>query len=406
MTKKILKSNSKLGRELDLYFTNDVIGKGLPLLTPKGATIKRELERFIEDEELKRGYMHTDTPVLSKTDLYKISGHLDHYRDDMFIFNIRGEEFALRPMTCPFQFMIYKNKQRSYRELPIKYAETSILFRNEKKGELMGLTRLRQFTLADAHVICRPDQLEEEFKNVLELNNYIMKTLKIEDVWYQFSKWNPKDKKKYVDNPKAWRESQAAMKRILDKLKLKYVEADGKAAFYGPKLDTQYKNVFGKEDTLITVQIDFALPEKFNLTYVNKDNKLQRPMIIHRSSIGCFERTIAYLLEKTQGNLPLWLSPIQVKVISFMSKNDKKSEEVAGMFKDEGLRVETDLREQHINAKVREAELMKVPYILVIGDKEEKTNTLAVRKKGSKPEFGVKIKNFIKQLKNEIKERK
>jgi threonyl-tRNA synthetase len=256
-----LKSNVELGKELDLYLFNKNIGSGLPLLTPRGATIKREIERFITDEELKRGYQYTSTPVLAKSDLYKISGHWDHYKEFMFTFKVGNELFALRPMTCPFQFMIYKNKPRSYKELPIKYAEISSLFRNEKKGELMGLTRMRQFTLADAHVICRPDQLEDEFEKVLDLVQYVMKTFEINDIWYRFSKWDPKNSQgKYIDNPKAWEDSEKVLKKIIDKLKLKYTEEKGEAAFYGPKLDIQYKNVFGKEDTLITLQIDFALP--------------------------------------------------------------------------------------------------------------------------------------------------
>jgi len=404
--KSRLKSNVELGKELDLYLVSEIVGSGLPLLTPAGATIKREIERFIVDEEIKRGYQYTSTPVMAKSDLYKISGHWQHYKEFMFIFKVGDEEFALRPMTCPFQFIIYKNKPKSYKELPIKYAEISNLFRNEKSGELMGLTRLRQFTLADAHIICRPDQLEEEFHKVIELIQYVMKTLKITDIWYRFSKWDSKNKEKYIDNPKAWEDSQKSMKKILDKSKLKYVEAENEAAFYGPKLDIQYKNIFGKEDTLITVQIDFALPEKFDLTYIDENNEKKRPMIIHRSSIGCTERTMAYILEKTQGHLPTWLSPIQVRVINFTDRNNKACEKLINELKENGIRVDSDLASVPLGGKIREAELRKINYTIVIGDKEEKNKTVAVRKRGDKKISQESIENFIKQISNEIKERK
>jgi len=405
-TEKKLKSNFELGKELDLFFPHELVGSGLALLTPKGATIKRELERFIVDEEIKRGYQFTATPVMSKTDLYKISGHLDHYKESMFFIKTADEEFALRPMTCPFQFLIYKNKIRSYKDLPLKYAEISTLFRNEKSGELMGITRLRQFSLSDGHIICRPDQFEEEFKGTLDLINYTRKTLKLDDLWYRFSKWDPKNKEKYIDDPKAWEKSQASMKKILDELNLKYIEAEDEAAFYGPKLDIQGKYVSGKEDTLLTVQVDFALPEKFDLNYIDEKGEPRRPIVIHRSSIGCLERMMGYLLEKTQGNLPTWLSPIQVKVISFANKNIEKTEEITRKFQENGMRVEADLKDATVNYKVREAELEKIPYIIVIGDKEEKTNTIAVRKKGERPSFGIKIEEFIENLIKEIRERK
>ena len=268
-----LKSNVELGRDLDLYIVSEIVGGGLPLFTPKGTIIYRELKRFIEDEEIKRGYLYTKTPIMAKSDLYKISGHWQHYKEDMFSLNIRGETFALRPMTCPFQFVLYKRKPRSYKELPIKYAEIADLFRNEKSGELRGLTRVRQFSLADAHVICTEAQLEKEFEEVLNLVKFVMKSLNVKDIWYRFSKGDIKNKEKYIDNPAAWKESEAKMKKILDKLKLKYVEVKGEAAFYGPKLDIQYKDVFGKEDTLITIQIDFALPENFDMTYKDENNK-------------------------------------------------------------------------------------------------------------------------------------
>ncbi|MFC1681988.1 threonyl-tRNA synthetase editing domain-containing protein, partial [Nanoarchaeota archaeon] len=279
---KGLKTNIELGRDLDLYIISEIVGPGLPLFTPKGATIKREIERFAIDEELKRGYLHTDTPIMAKSDLYKVSGHWQHYKDDMFTLQVGGKDFALRPMTCPFQFVLYKRKPRTYKELPIRYAEIADLFRKEKSGELRGLYRVWQFKLADAHLICKPDQLEKEFAEVLNLIKYVMEKIGLEekDFWYRFSKWDPKDKKdKYIQNPKAWENSEKMMKKILDKLKLKYVEAKGEAAFYGPKLDVQYKDVFGKEDTMFTIQIDFALPERYDLTYKDKDNKEKKPKL-------------------------------------------------------------------------------------------------------------------------------
>jgi len=401
-----LKSNVELGRELDLYLVNEVIGSGLPLLTPKGATIKRELERFIVDEELKRGYLHTSTPFMAKSDLYKISGHWQHYKDNMFTFAVGEEVFALRPMTCPFHFTIYKSRPRSYRELPLKYAEIAHLFRNEKSGELMGLTRIRQFTLADAHVICKPEQLEEEFAKVINLIHFVTSTLKIDGLWYRFSKWDKKNKEKYADNPKAWELTQASMKRILDKLKIKYVEAENEAAFYGPKLDVQYKNVFGKEDTLLTVQIDFALPERFDLNYIDEKNDKKLAMVIHRSSLGCLERTMAYLLEKTQGNLPLWLSPVQVKVLTINDKSIPFAKKVVSLLLEKGVRVELDETAETMGKKVKLAQLEKVNYMLTIGDKEVEKKNLAVRSREGEVKFDVAVDKFVEQVVKEIKERK
>lgn len=405
--KNDLKSNVELGKELDLYTVNEVVGPGLPLFTPKGATIKRILERFTIDEEIKRGYEHTSTPIMAKADLYKISGHWQHYKDSMFVLNINGEDYALRPMTCPFQFVLYKRKPRSYKDLPKKYAEIATLYRQEQSGELRGLTRLWQFTLSDAHIICTPEQLENQFAEVLDLVKFMMKSLGIIDVVYRFSKWDPKNKEKYIDNSKAWDESQKTMKKILDKLKIKYIEAENEAAFYGPKLDLQYKDIYGKEDTLITIQIDFALPERYDMTYLDKDNNEKRPMIIHRSSIGCTERTMAYILEKTQGNLPVWLSPIQVRVVSFTDRNveacKKFIKEIAE--KIPNARVDADFRQDTVNSKIRDAEMMKIPYIIVLGDKEEQNKTIAVREHGNKPEFGVQASKFISELKNKIEKR-
>ena len=403
-----LKSNIELGRDLDLYIVSEIVGHGLPLFTPKGTAIIRELRKFIEDEEIKREYLYTSTPVMAKSDLYKISGHWQHYKDDMFVMDVRGEAFALRPMTCPFHFVLYKRKPRSYKDLPLKYAEISALFRNEKSGELRGLQRVRQFHLADAHIICRPDQIEEEFIGALELVKFIMKELGVKDIWYRFSKGDIKNKKKYVDNAKAWKESEALMKKILDKLKLKYVTAKDEAAFYGPKLDLQYKDVYGKEDTLFTIQIDFALPERYDMTYNDKDNKKKRPMVIHRSSIGAIERIMAVLLEQTQGNLKTWLSPVQVKVLSLTDRNIKYCKEVIKKLGEEipGLRIDSDFRNTTMQGKVKDAEIMKIPYIIVLGDREEKEKNMAVRTRGSKKIQKLSIDNFIKSIREEIEKKK
>jgi threonyl-tRNA synthetase len=345
---------------------------------------------------------------MAKSDLYKISGHWQHYKDDMFFMNVRGEDFALRPMTCPFQFVLYKRKPRSYKDLPLKYAEIASLFRNEKSGELRGLTRVRQFNLADAHIICTPEQVEEEFIGALELVKFVMKKLGVKDIWYRFSKGDIKNKKKYVENPNAWKESEALMKKILDKLKLKYETAKDEAAFYGPKLDLQYKDVYGKEDTLFTIQIDFALPERYDMTYNDKDNEKKRPMVIHRSSIGAVERILAVLLEQTQGDLKTWLSPVQVKVLSFTDKNIKYCEKVMKKLREEipGLRIESDFRNTTMQGKVKDAEVMKVPHIIVLGDREEKGKVLAVRERGNKKIQKLSIDNFIKSMKEEIDNKK
>jgi threonyl-tRNA synthetase len=400
------KSNVELGKELDLYFVSEIVGSGLPLFTPKGTTIKREIERFVTDEELKRGYLHTSTPIMAKSDLYKVSGHWQHYKDDMFSLNVGGETFALRPMTCPFQFIIYKHKSRSYRDLPIKYAEFADLFRNEKSGELRGLTRVRQFTLADAHVICQPEKLEQEFEEVLDLLKFVMEKLGIKDIWYRFSKWDPENKGgKYIDNPEAWEESQITMKKILDKLGVEYIEKGGEAAFYGPKLDIQYKDIYGKEDTLITLQIDFALPERYDLTYMDKDGKEKRPMVIHRSSSGATERTISYLLEKYQGKLPLWLSPVQVQIVTVIEDVIPFAKEIESELIKNGIRVELDIRSESLGKKIRDAQMSKVNYILTIGEKEVEAKTIAVRDRNNENKFGVSVEDFVAQLKEEVEKK-
>lgn len=407
--KNDLKSNVEIGKELDLYLVNEVVGQGLPLLTPRGATIKRELERFAIDEELKRGYLHTSTPVMAKSDLYKVSGHWQHYQDSMFCIGSGDDTLALRPMTCPFHFILFKSKGRSYRELPLKYAEMATLFRNEQSGELRGLTRVRQFTLADAHIVCRKDQVEQQFEEVVDFLKYVMQTLGVKDIWYRFSKWDSKDKKKYIDNPAMWEDAQKMMKKILDKLKITYKEAEGEAAFYGPKLDLQYTDVYGKEDTLLTVQIDFALPERYDMTYIDEKGNEVRPVVVHRSSIGATERIMAYLLEKTQGALPLWLSPTQVRIVNFTDRNTPSCEKILAEIKEQMplLRIDADFRSTTVNDKIRDAEMLKIPYTVVIGDKEEEAKTLAVRERGNKkPTFGVKLEAFVKELKEKIEQRK
>lgn len=338
------RDHNKLGRELGLFTTSDVVGQGLPLLMPKGAKIVQLLQRWIEDEEESRGYVLTKTPFMAKSDLFKISGHWDHYKDGMFIIGDESDEdnlLALRPMTCPFQYIIYNAEQHSYRDLPIRYSETSTLCRNESSGEMHGLIRVRQFTLADGHIVCRPDQVKEEFKATVDLIKYIMTTLGIQDsVTYRFSKWDPNNTEKYIDNKEAWEKTQDEMREILNELELKYKEADGEAAFYGPKLDIQFKNVHGKEDTIITVQLDFALADRFDMSYVDADGSKKRPFIIHRSSIGCYERTLAMLIEKYAGAFPVWLCPTQAKVLPISDKYHDYAENVVKELKRSGIRVE------------------------------------------------------------------
>lgn len=400
------RDHRKIGKELDLFVFSDLVGKGLPLLTPKGAVIRQELERFIIDEETKRGYLRTYTPDLAKVELYKKSGHWQHFQEDMYPpMNIDGEDYVLRPMTCPHHFMIYKSKQRSYRELPLRYAEIAKQYRKEQSGELTGLIRVMAFSLADAHIICRPEQIEKEFEGVLDLIKYTMETLGIKDYWYRFSKWDPKNKKKYVNKPKEWEKTQSLMKKILNKLKVKYVEADGEAAFYGPKTDIQVKNVNGKEDTLFTVQIDFDMPEKFGMTYIDKNGEKQTPMVIHRASIGCIERTMAFLIEQYAGAFPVWLSPIQVQIIPIGEKFNEYGEEIKKQLLKENIRAELNSNDETLGKKIREGELQKIPYLLIIGKKEQKNNSVAVRdrKKGDLGQS--KINKFIEKLKEEIKER-
>ena len=400
------RDHNKLGRELKYFMTDENVGQGLPLIMPKGARIIQTLQRWVEDEEEKRGYVLTKTPLMAKSDLYKVSGHWDHYKDGMFVLGDEekdDEVLALRPMTCPFQYTIYNAEQHSYRDLPIRYAETSTLFRKEASGEMHGLIRVRQFTLADGHIVCTPEQLEEEFKGVVSLIDYIMNTLGIAgDISYRFSKWDPNNTEKYINNPEAWESTQDIMRNILNHLNINYVEADDEAAFYGPKLDIQFKNVHGKEDTIITVQIDFALAERFNMTYVDKDGEKKRPYIIHRSSIGCYERTLAMLIEKYAGALPTWLCPVQAKILPISDKYNDYADKVANELRNRGLKVETDYRAEKIGYKIREARLERTPYILVVGEKEAENNEVSVRSRKNGEEGAIALDTLVNRIANEV----
>ena len=400
------RDHNKLGRDLGIFMTDELVGQGLPLLMPNGAKLFQILQRFVEDEEERRGYMLTKTPYMAKSDLYKISGHWDHYKDGMFVLGDEAmdeEVMALRPMTCPFQYLIYKNGIKSYRDLPCRYNETSTLFRNEASGEMHGLTRVRQFTLSEAHIICTPEQVEEEFKGVFELILYMEKCLGIsDDISFRFSKWDPKNKKKYINNPKAWTETQALMKKILDDIGINYVEADGEAAFYGPKLDLQARNVWGKEDTIITIQLDFCAADRFDMFYIAEDGSRKRPMVIHRSSIGSYERTIAMLIEKYAGAFPVWMSPTQVKVLALTDRTADKCRETVNKLSALGIRAKADLRNEKIGFKIREAQLEKTPYMLIIGDREAEENKVSVRGRKVGDLGTMTFDEFYARIKGEI----
>ena len=404
------RDHNKIGRELKYFTTVDVIGQGLPILLPKGARVVQILQRFVEDEEQKRGYLLTKTPYMAKRDLYKISGHWDHYRDGMFVLGDPDDEnaevFALRPMTCPFQFQAYLNEMRSYRDLPLRYNETSTLFRNEDSGEMHGLIRVRQFTISEGHIACRPDQLKDEFEGCVSLAKYMLETVGLaDDVSYQFSKWDENDKEKYIGTKEQWDAVQSEMKSILDSLGIKYKEVDGDAAFYGPKLDIQIKNVHGKEDTLITVQIDFTLAEKFGMEYIDKDGSKKYPYVLHRTSIGCYERTLALLLEKYAGALPVWMAPEQVRILPITDRTLDYSKEIMKKLQNMGVRCELDSRSEKVGYKIRQAQLEKVPYMLVLGDKEAEANTLAVRDRKTGETTNMSIDEFLNKIDREIKEK-
>ncbi len=402
------RDHNKIGRELEYFTTVDVIGQGLPILLPKGAKVIQQLQRWVEDEEEKRGYVMTMTPLMAKRELYKISGHWDHYRDGMFIMGDPDDEekecFALRPMTCPFQYQAYLNRMRSYRDLPMRMGETSTLFRNEDSGEMHGLIRVRQFTISEGHLVLRPDQLEEEFKGCLDLANYMLETLGLkEDCTYRFSQWDPANPgNKYEGTAEQWEEAQSTMEKILNNLGVQYTVGIDEAAFYGPKLDIQIKNVFGKEDTLITIQIDMLLAQKFGMEYVDKDGQKKIPYIIHRTSIGCYQRTLALLLEKYAGALPTWMAPTQVRVLPISERTMEKSTEIYQQLRAAGLRAELDERNEKIGYKIREAQMQKIPYMVIIGEKEAEAGTVSVRSRHDGDLGSMPVEDFLKLIKEVI----
>lgn len=379
------RDHNKIGRELEYFTTVDYIGQGLPILLPKGAKVIQLMQRWVEDVEASKGCQLTKTPYMAKRELYKISGHWDHYLDGMFVLGDPNDEekecFALRPMTCPFQYQVFLNRQRSYRDLPMRLTETSTLFRNEDSGEMHGLIRVRQFTISEGHYIVRPEQLEDEFRGCLELAKYFLGTVGLlEDCTFRFSQWDPANpKNKYEGTPEQWEHAQAAMKTILEDLGIEYTIGIDEAAFYGPKLDIQYKNVFGKEDTLVTIQIDMLLAQRFGMEYVDVDGTKKNPYIIHRTSLGCFERTLAYLLEKYAGALPLWLSPEQVRILPVTDRAKEYGESIADKLTNMGIRVTVDNRNEKIGYKIRQAQLEKIPYFFIVGDKEVEDNTVSLR---------------------------
>lgn len=401
------RDHNKLGREMELFTTVDVIGQGLPLLMPKGAKMIQTMQRWIEDEEEKRGYLRTKTPLMAKSDLYKISGHWDHYTDGMFVLGDEEKDkevFALRPMTCPFQYYVYKASQKSYRDLPLRYGETSTLFRNEDSGEMHGLTRVRQFTISEGHLIVRPDQMVQEFKDCIALARYCLKTLGVEeDVTYRLSKWDPENKDKYIGEAKVWEETEGHIRRVLKELEIPFYEAVGEAAFYGPKVDIQAKNVYGKEDTMITIQWDALLAEQFDMYYIDQNGEKQRPYIIHRTSMGCYERTLAWLTEKYAGKFPTWLCPEQVRVLPISEKYAEYAAKVMDTLKENGILATVDNRSEKIGYKIRETRLEKVPYMLVVGQKEEEENLVSVRSRFLGDEGQKTLDVFIKDILEEIR---
>ncbi len=403
-----LRDHNKLGREMELFTTVDVIGQGLPLLMPKGAKMIQTMQRWIEDlEDNEWGYIRTKTPLMAKSDLYKISGHWDHYKEGMFVMGDEEtdkEVFALRPMTCPFQYYVYKASQHSYRDLPLRYGETSTLFRNEDSGEMHGLTRVRQFTISEGHLIVRPDQMVDEFKSCLALAKHCLQTLGVEeDVTYHLSKWDPDNKTKYIGEPEVWEETQQHMRDIMNELQIPFVEDVGEAAFYGPKIDINTKNVYGKEDTMITIQWDALLAEQFDMYYIDANGDKVRPYIIHRTSMGCYERTLAWLIEKYEGKFPTWLCPEQVRVLPISEKYEEYAEKVKAELKKNGVLVTVDNRSEKIGFKIREARLNKVPYMLVVGAQEEIDGTVSVRSRFAGDEGVKMLADFVDQICKEIR---
>lgn len=410
------RDHNKLGREMELFTTVDVIGQGLPLLMPKGVKMVQKLQRWIEDlEDNEWGYVRTKTPLMAKSDLYKISDHWGHYKDGMFILgeddedeegnSVSGKEiFALRPMTCPFQYYVYKASQKSYRDLPYRMGETSTLFRNEESGEMHGLTRVRQFTISEGHLICTPEQIKDEFKSCVALAKYCLTTLGLEeDVTYRMSKWDPENKEKYIGTAAEWDVVQDAMREILDEIGINYTEEAGEAAFYGPKLDIQAKNVYGKEDTMITIQLDMFLAERFDMYYIDQNGDKKRPYIIHRTSIGCYERTLAWLIEKFSGKFPTWLCPEQVRVLPISEKYGEYANKVLAELKKNGIDAAIDNRSEKIGYKIREARIDKIPYMLVVGAKEEEEGKVSVRSRFAGDEGQKELSVFIHEICEEIR---
>ncbi len=403
-----MRDHNKLGREMELFTTVDVIGQGLPLLMPKGAKMVQTMQRWIEDlEDNEWGYIRTKTPLMAKSDLYKISGHWDHYTDGMFVLGdekVDKEVFALRPMTCPFQYYVYKATQHSYRDLPLRYGETSTLFRNEDSGEMHGLTRVRQFTISEGHLVVRPDQMVEEFKGCIALAKYCLSTLGLEDeVTYHLSKWDPENREKYIGEPEVWEETEGHIRNILVELGIPFTEDVGEAAFYGPKVDINAKNVYGKEDTMITIQWDALLAAQFDMYYIDQNGDKVRPYIIHRTSMGCYERTLAWLIEKYAGKFPTWLCPEQVRVLPISEKYEAYAAEVEKELKKNGILAETDNRSEKIGFKIREARLAKLPYMLVVGQQEEEDKTVSVRSRFAGDEGVKPLGEFIDQICKEIR---
>ena len=402
------RDHNKLGREMGLFTTVDVIGQGLPLFTPKGTKMIMKLQRWIEDlEDNDWGYVRTRTPLMAKSDLYKISGHWDHYKDGMFVLGDEEhdkEVFALRPMTCPFQYYVYKNEQHSYRDLPYRMSETSTLFRCEDSGEMHGLTRVRQFTISEAHLVIRPDQAEEELKRCFDLSYYVLSVLGLEgDVTYRLSKWDPANKKKYLGDDEYWNRTQEALREVLREKGVDFVEADGEAAFYGPKIDIQAKNVYGKEDTMITIQLDCAIAENFDMYYVDQDGEKKRPYIIHRTSLGCYERTLAWLIEKYAGKFPTWLCAEQVRVLPISDKYEEYANKVCAELKKNGVDATVDNRSEKIGYKIREARMDRLPYMLVVGQQEEADGTVSVRSRFAGDEGVKPLAEFIIAICEEIR---
>ncbi len=402
------RDHNKLGREMGLFTTVDVIGQGLPLFTPKGTKMIMKLQRWIEDlEDNDWGYVRTRTPLMAKSDLYKISGHWDHYKDGMFVLGDEEhdkEVFALRPMTCPFQYYVYKNEQHSYRDLPYRMSETSTLFRCEDSGEMHGLTRVRQFTISEAHLVIRPDQAEEELKRCFDLSYYVLSVLGLEgDVTYRLSKWDPANKKKYLGDDEYWNRTQEALREVLREKDVDFVEADGEAAFYGPKIDIQAKNVYGKEDTMITIQLDCAIAENFDMYYVDQDGEKKRPYIIHRTSLGCYERTLAWLIEKYAGKFPTWLCAEQVRVLPISDKYEEYANKVCAELKKNGVDATVDNRSEKIGYKIREARMDRLPYMLVVGQQEEADGTVSVRSRFAGDEGVKPLAEFINAICEEIR---